>query len=94
MALIKVINPPYIIGIGENPSVTDGISQEEYDLLTEIFLNKPKNPDGYRYMLRADTLEWELVEIPPEPEDNPIEPEEPEVDAEDVVVTHGQEQTE
>ena len=79
MALIKVINPPYIIGIGENPSVTEGISQEEYDMLTEIFLNKPKNPDGYRYMLRADTLEWELVEIPPEPEEDFIEPEDAEV---------------
>lgn len=29
---------------------------------------KPKDPDGYTYKLRADTLEWELVENPPEPE--------------------------
>ena len=29
---------------------------------------KPKDPDGYTHKLRADTLEWELVENPPDPE--------------------------
>lgn len=94
MAKIKVIYDDFILGVGENPLIEQGITQEEYDMLTEIFRTIPTAQEGYRYMLRADTLEWELVEIPPEPEEDPIEPEEPEVDAEDVVVTQGQEQTE
>lgn len=75
MGRFKALIDHYIIGIGLNQSPIDMITQEEYDTLSEIFKNKPQNPDGYRYMLRADTLEWELVEIPPEPDDNPIEPE-------------------
>lgn len=29
---------------------------------------KPKDPVGYTHKLRADNLEWELVENPPEPD--------------------------
>lgn len=36
-----------------------------------------KAPHGYQYRLRADTLEWELVEMPP------VEPEDEEATAED-----------
>lgn len=69
MGRFKALIDPYIIGIGINQLPIDIITQEEYDTLSELFKNKPKDPEGYRYMLRADTLEWELVE-------NPIEPEE------------------
>ena len=41
---------------------------EQYNVLCDIVANKPKDPDNYRYQLRADTLEWELAELPPEPE--------------------------
>ena len=66
MAKIKVIYDDYIIGIGENPIVKEGITQKEYDELTNIFRNKPTAPDGFHYMLRADNLNWELVENPTE----------------------------
>ena len=33
-----------------------------------MLCSKPCAPDGYTYKLRADTLEWELVELPPEPD--------------------------
>ena len=79
MGRFKVIADPYILGVGINQSPIDMISQEEYDSLSAILKDKPTAQEGYRYMLRADTLEWELVEIQPEPEDNPIEPDEPEV---------------
>lgn len=36
--------------------------------LTAKIADKPTEPQGYQYKLRADTLEWELVELPPEPE--------------------------
>ena len=69
MGRFKVIQDGYVLGVGENQSPIDMITQTEYDTLSAIFRNKPQNPEGYRYMLRADTLEWELVEIPPEPEE-------------------------
>lgn len=40
----------------------------EYDTILQKIQNKPTNPDGHLYKLRADTLEWELVELPPEPD--------------------------
>lgn len=44
------------------------ITEEEYNNILSIIRSAPSAPDGYTYMLRADTLEWELVENPPEPE--------------------------
>ncbi len=38
------------------------------DEIEAMLCHKPTAPDGYAYKLRADTLEWELVEIQPEPE--------------------------
>ena len=41
----------------------------EYNDVMQKIRNKPTDPEGYQYKLRADTLEWELVELPPiEPE--------------------------
>lgn len=36
----------------------------DYETIRSIILNKPQAPQGYQYKLRADTLEWELVELP------------------------------
>lgn len=66
MGRFKAIIDDYVIGVGINSNPIDQITQDEYDTLTELFRHRPEAPDGYRYMLRADTLEWELVEIPPE----------------------------
>lgn len=44
------------------------ITEEEYTSILSIIRSAPSAPDGCTYMLRADTLEWELVENPPEPE--------------------------
>lgn len=83
MGRFKAVYEDYIIGIGINQSPIDDISIEEYEMLKAKFRSRPDAPDGYRYMLRADTLEWDLVEIPPEPEDNPIEPEDAEEETND-----------
>ena len=65
----KEIENGYIIGIGThgNDTVT-AITENEYNAILTIIRNRPTDPAGYTYMLRADTLEWELVELPPEPE--------------------------
>lgn len=36
----------------------------------------PSAPDGYAYRLKADTIQWELYEFPPVPEDDEITAEE------------------
>jgi hypothetical protein len=45
------------------------ITESEYNTIMQKIQSKPTDPDGYQYKLRADNLEWELVELPPvEPE--------------------------
>ena len=45
----------------------DEISKEEYDRIKAIIDNRPTAPDGFAYRLTAQ-LEWELYELPTEPE--------------------------
>lgn len=65
----KVIDNGYIIGIGThgNDTVTP-ITNDEYNSIVSIINTRPTPPIGYKYMLRADSLEWELVELPPAPD--------------------------
>ena len=68
----KEIENGYIIGIGThgNDTVT-AITEEEHNALLAVIRNAPSAPDGYAYLLNADTLTWELTELPPEPEPDP-----------------------
>lgn len=61
----KIVSDGYIIGIGTNgnDSVTE-ITESEYSEIHAIIVNKPSEPEGYTYKLRADNLEWEMVELP------------------------------
>ena len=45
------------------------ISEAEYCAVLQKIRTKPQDPDGFRYQLRDGTLEWELTECPPEPEE-------------------------
>lgn len=49
------------------------ITESEYNSIMQKIQNKPTDPKGYQYRLRADNLEWELVELPPAPEYEPTE---------------------
>ena len=49
----------------------DAISKDLYDNIVYKILHKPEEPEGWFYALRADTLEWELVELPPMPNPEP-----------------------
>lgn len=66
----KVIANGYILGVGE-VALGGNIEENEFNALTELFHSVPKAPDGYQYRLRADNLEWELVELP-EPQDEEL----------------------
>lgn len=61
---IKQINGDFIESIGEGNCGT-AVSEEEYNEILGAMHSRPTPPEGYDYCLRADTLEWELVELPP-----------------------------
>ena len=63
----KVIENGYLIGIGTNgPDTVETVTEAEYGELLTVILNAPTAPEGHQYLLRADTLEWELAELPDE----------------------------
>lgn len=76
MRYYKTIADGYLVMISENTGGEE-ITEAEYNSLLSIIHAAPTAPDGYQYRLRADTLEWELVELPP------VEPEDDEATAED-----------
>lgn len=60
------ISDGFILGICESEQpFENGITKEERDRIFTMMLSKPSAPSGYTYKLRADNLEWELVELPP-----------------------------
>jgi len=63
----KMIEDGYIIAVTTNHGQTP-VEEREYRELLGVIRNMPDAPDGYTYRLRADTLAWELAELPPEPE--------------------------
>ena len=64
MNKIIVVNG-YVIATADTPFDSD----ENADAVEQILQRQPTAPEGYIYKLRADNLEWELVELPPvEPE--------------------------
>ena len=64
----KIVSNGYISAVGKfwNGEV---ITEEEYNIISSAFVERPEAPEGYRYKLCAGNLEWELVELPPAPQD-------------------------
>ena len=60
----KVINDNYIIAVSTG-KVGEQISDKEYNEILSAIQSRPTPPKGYDYKLRADSLAWELVELPP-----------------------------
>lgn len=53
-----IISNGYIVAICHSDS--------DFETISSMIANKPKDDvDGFVHRLRADTLEWELVELPP-----------------------------
>ena len=64
MRFYKIVDDGFIVMVGEGGGGTE-ITESEYSTILDIIHAAPTAPEGYAYMLRADTLEWELVELPP-----------------------------
>ena len=62
----KVLRGDYIacVAVGD---FGEEITEEEYNSILDVIHSIPLAPDGYEYKLRADTLAWELHELPPVP---------------------------
>lgn len=61
-----IISDGYINGFCQSEdAVLNPISEEEFNRIKSIHSERPTAQDGYTYKLKADTLEWELVELPP-----------------------------
>ena len=61
-----MISDGYICGVLESEQhFPNEITAEEKDNVYSLLLNRPTAQDGYTYKLKADTLTWELVELPP-----------------------------
>lgn len=64
-------NDYFVAGVASSETpFADNITEEDKNSIVSTLCNKPTAPEGYEYRLRADDLEWELVELPPveEPE--------------------------
>jgi hypothetical protein len=68
MKLFKNIDNNFVISLSTNFGEIE-ITESEYHEIMQKIQTKPADPEGFQYKLRADNLEWELVELPPiEPE--------------------------
>ena len=68
MKYYKTVVDGFIVSISTGGGQTE-VSEEEYNALMAVIMSAPPDPDGFAYMLRNETLEWELVELPPVPPD-------------------------
>lgn len=67
-----IIANGYVIATADTPFG----SAENADAVEQMLCHQPTAPDGFTYKLRADNLEWELVElmsIETEPDEPTIE---------------------
>ena len=68
MKFYKQIQDEFVMAVGTNIGGTE-ITESEYNSIMQKIQTKPTDPEDFQYKLRADNLEWELVELPPvEPE--------------------------
>lgn len=70
MKYYKIVSGEYVVAFGIGSGAVE-ITKTEYQSIKEAASLSPAAPSGYTYKLRADTLEWELVELPPMPEPEP-----------------------
>lgn len=68
MNKIKIIDNGFIIGIGYGYG--EKITESEFNEILHTVSNRPIAPTGFTYKLKANTLEWELVEMPAQEPEN------------------------
>ena len=72
MKYYKIALDGYIVSYGSGNGGIE-IEKNEYESIKNAAASVLTPPDGYAYKLRADTLEWELVELPPPDPDPDID---------------------
>ena len=72
MNYFEIISGKYVVSIGtSNGAVGHIITKERFNAIKTAISEKPIAEAGYAYKLVAETLEWELVEVPIPPEPTP-----------------------
>ena len=69
MRYYKTIIDGYLVSVGAGTGGTE-ITESEYNELLSIIHNRPTPSTGFDYKLKADTLTWKLVELPPIDDDD------------------------
>lgn len=72
MRYYKTIIDDYVASITTDAGQVE-ITRAEYDDIMALIRTAPTPPDGYAYKLRADDLTWELMELPPVPDEPTVE---------------------
>lgn len=61
-----MVSDGYINGFCQSEdAVLNPISEEKFNRIKSIHSERPTAQDGFTYKLKADTLTWELAELPP-----------------------------
>ena len=69
-----LITDGYVSGIASSVNqLPHPITETEKNEIFSILCNKPPAPDGYDFKLKADSLKWVMVELPPDPGDDATE---------------------
>lgn len=64
----------YIIGVCESEGhLPNEITKAERDEIFNLLMSRPTSEKGYQYMLKADTMEWGLVELPKPSDDDELD---------------------
>ena len=67
----KMIIGDHLVGVTTHDSkFSVEITEAEYNEILSLIHNRPTAQDGFTYKLKADTLTWELVELPPIEDDD------------------------
>jgi len=72
MKYYKNVVDGFILSISRTYGITR-IKADEYNAILSKISAIPDTPEGYQCLLVDGTLEWELVELPPEPAPDPEE---------------------
>lgn len=70
---LSIVNG-YIVGIvSSEQEFKNNLTEAEKNEIHHLLLNRPNAEEGYQYMLKADTMVWELVELPKPSDDDELD---------------------
>lgn len=70
---LSIVNG-YIVGIvSSEQKFKKNLTEAEKNEVLQLLLNRPNAEEGYQYMLKADTMVWELVALPVPSDDDELD---------------------